>query len=181
VSPSLQVRSTANVSNLLTSLKALLIAGLFCAGAWYAATVSTNTLRGNLGSWGGGGDDDGSAPGSSNGGDGEDGGDHGSYGSGGVDRSSGSGFGGGEGTANGPPASASAAAAAAWGGELGRAVASLGRAVVPCLWAFDGWADVGALAEDLRDPQTTLPRIILASVSRYQGGGGGGVSLARSS
>jgi amino acid transporter len=49
----------------------------------------------------------------------------------------------------------------AWGG--------LGRAVVPCLWAFDGWADVGALAEDLRDPQRSLPRIILASVSMVRG------------
>lgn len=39
-----------------------------------------------------------------------------------------------------------------------------GRAVVPCLWAFDGWADLGSLAEDLVNPEKYLPLIILSSI-----------------
>jgi amino acid transporter len=43
--------------------------------------------------------------------------------------------------------------------------AGFGRAVVPCLWAFDGWADVGSLAEDIVNPGRNLPRIIVGSVA----------------
>jgi len=34
-----------------------------------------------------------------------------------------------------------------------------------CLWAFDGWADVGSLAEDIVNPGRNLPRIIVGSVA----------------
>jgi amino acid transporter len=40
-----------------------------------------------------------------------------------------------------------------------------GRAVIPCLWAFDGWADLGSLAEDIVNPEKHLPRIILSSIA----------------
>ena len=49
-----------------------------------------------------------------------------------------------------------AASPAAWGG--------FGRAMIACLWAFDGWADLGSLAEELRAPERLLPRVIAASV-----------------
>lgn len=34
-----------------------------------------------------------------------------------------------------------------------------------CLWAFDGWADINFLAEELINPEKTLPRVMLATVS----------------
>lgn len=39
-----------------------------------------------------------------------------------------------------------------------------GRSVIPCLWAFDGWADLGSLAEDIVNPERHLPLIILSSI-----------------
>jgi len=51
------------------------------------------------------------------------------------------------------------------GNETSSSWAGFGRAVVPCLWAFDGWADVGSLAEDIVNPGRTLPRIIVGSVA----------------
>eukprot|EP00615_Pteridomonas_danica_P008679 CAMPEP_0114360098 /NCGR_PEP_ID=MMETSP0101-20121206/23568_1 /TAXON_ID=38822 ORGANISM="Pteridomonas danica, Strain PT" /NCGR_SAMPLE_ID=MMETSP0101 /ASSEMBLY_ACC=CAM_ASM_000211 /LENGTH=401 /DNA_ID=CAMNT_0001504083 /DNA_START=37 /DNA_END=1239 /DNA_ORIENTATION=+ len=40
-----------------------------------------------------------------------------------------------------------------------------GSAVVPCLWAFDGWADLGSLAEEIVNPEKNLPVIILTSIA----------------
>ena len=44
-------------------------------------------------------------------------------------------------------------------------ITGFGRAMIACLWAFDGWADLGSLAEELESPQTQLPWIIVSSVA----------------
>ena len=52
------------------------------------------------------------------------------------------------------------------GGEDGASVvAGVARAIIPCLWAFDGWADLGSLAEEMRHPERDLPRVILLSIA----------------
>ncbi|GAB5372146.1 hypothetical protein AAMO2058_001640500 [Amorphochlora amoebiformis] len=38
-------------------------------------------------------------------------------------------------------------------------------AMVDCLWAFDGWADVAYLAEEFTNPRTALPRVVCASIA----------------
>ena len=38
-------------------------------------------------------------------------------------------------------------------------------ALVACLWAFDGWADINFLAEELLNPERMLPLVMLAAVS----------------
>ena len=57
------------------------------------------------------------------------------------------------------------------GGDGGGAALVLGtaRAIVPCLWAFDGWADLGSLAEEMRFPERDLPLVILFSISIVAG------------
>ena len=57
------------------------------------------------------------------------------------------------------------------GGGGGGAALVLGvtRAIVPCLWAFDGWADLGSLAEEMRFPERDLPLVILFSISIVAG------------
>lgn len=65
------------------------------------------------------------------------------------------------------------------GGESGgwSSAAGVLRALVPCLWAFDGWADAGALAEELVNPAKQLPAVIgkftpiLRRRTRGRGGG----------
>lgn len=48
-------------------------------------------------------------------------------------------------------------------GRLG--LAGFGAAIVSALWAYNGWADLSFVAEEVRDPGRTLPRAtILASV-----------------
>jgi len=37
-------------------------------------------------------------------------------------------------------------------------VTAFGLAMVPVLWSYDGWSDVGYISGEVRDPQRTLPR-----------------------
>mmetsp|Transcript_27300 Transcript_27300/g.37986 ORF Transcript_27300/g.37986 Transcript_27300/m.37986 type:complete len:584 (+) Transcript_27300:69-1820(+) len=46
----------------------------------------------------------------------------------------------------------------------GNPVVSFMLAMVACLWAFDGWADVAFLGEELKSPATAMPVIVTASV-----------------
>jgi amino acid transporter len=46
-------------------------------------------------------------------------------------------------------------------GELRRR--AFGLALVSVLWAFDGWADLSFVAGEVRDPQRTLPRALIAA------------------
>jgi len=41
----------------------------------------------------------------------------------------------------------------------------LGTAIVACLWAYDGWADLSFLAEELRDFEKRLPLAIITGVA----------------
>jgi basic amino acid/polyamine antiporter, APA family len=41
-------------------------------------------------------------------------------------------------------------------------MAPFGLALVSVLWAFDGWADLSFIAGEVRDPQRTLPRALIA-------------------
>jgi basic amino acid/polyamine antiporter, APA family len=41
-------------------------------------------------------------------------------------------------------------------------VSAFGLAMVPVLWSYDGWSDVGFIGGEVRDPQRTLPRAFLA-------------------
>lgn len=36
--------------------------------------------------------------------------------------------------------------------------------MVACLWAFDGWADLNFMAEELHDPEKELPRVLFCSI-----------------
>lgn len=58
-----------------------------------------------------------------------------------------------------PPAPASTApvAAVSW--------TTLLAAVVPVLWAYDGWIDITSLAAEVRAPGRTIPRALIAGVS----------------
>ena len=38
-------------------------------------------------------------------------------------------------------------------------------AMVAILWAYDGWADVGFVSGEIRDPQRTLPRVFIAGTA----------------
>mmetsp|Transcript_9269 Transcript_9269/g.13919 ORF Transcript_9269/g.13919 Transcript_9269/m.13919 type:complete len:526 (-) Transcript_9269:139-1716(-) len=38
-------------------------------------------------------------------------------------------------------------------------------AMVGCLWAFDGWADISFLGEEMNNPQRTVPAVVALSVS----------------
>lgn len=40
-------------------------------------------------------------------------------------------------------------------------VAPFGLALVSALWAFDGWADLGYIAGEVKDPRRTLPRALI--------------------
>jgi amino acid transporter len=39
-------------------------------------------------------------------------------------------------------------------------VMGFGPAMIACLWAYDGWADLNFLGEELRNPSQTLPRVL---------------------
>lgn len=39
--------------------------------------------------------------------------------------------------------------------------AAFGLAMVPVLWSYDGWSDVGYVSGEVKDPQRTLPRAFL--------------------
>lgn len=41
-------------------------------------------------------------------------------------------------------------------------VSAFGLAMVPVLWSYDGWSDVGFIGGEVKDPQRTLPRAFLA-------------------
>lgn len=43
--------------------------------------------------------------------------------------------------------------------------AGLAGAVLPILWAYDGWLNVGMLAEEVRDPQRNLPRALIGGLA----------------
>jgi basic amino acid/polyamine antiporter, APA family len=43
-------------------------------------------------------------------------------------------------------------------GEGPGLVSAFGLAMIPILWAYDGWSDVGFVSGEVRDPQRTLPR-----------------------
>lgn len=36
--------------------------------------------------------------------------------------------------------------------------------LIPCLWAYDGWADVVFLAEEMHNFEARLPRVIVAGI-----------------
>lgn len=40
-------------------------------------------------------------------------------------------------------------------------VSAFGLAMVPVLWSYDGWSDVGYVSGEVKDPQRTLPRAFL--------------------
>lgn len=40
--------------------------------------------------------------------------------------------------------------------------AGFGLAMVPVLWSYDGWSDVGYISGEVRDPQRTLPRAFIS-------------------
>lgn len=40
----------------------------------------------------------------------------------------------------------------------------MGASMIPCLWAYDGWANLNYLAEEMRDFERLLPRAILVAV-----------------
>jgi basic amino acid/polyamine antiporter, APA family len=48
-------------------------------------------------------------------------------------------------------------------------VSAFGLAMVPVLWSYDGWSDVGFIGGEVRDPQRTLPRAFLAGTGLVAG------------
>ena len=50
------------------------------------------------------------------------------------------------------------------GGGVGT-ILPFAQAMVACLWAFDGWADIAFLAEEMRNPSRSIPIVIVASVA----------------
>lgn len=46
---------------------------------------------------------------------------------------------------------------------------ALGPAMLGILWTYDGWADVGAVAGEVRDPQRNLPRVFLGGTLAVTG------------
>lgn len=50
--------------------------------------------------------------------------------------------------------------------SLGRPVtmSDFGNAVLGVLWAYSGWISIGALGEELKDPQRNVPRVLAAGV-----------------
>ncbi|MCX4245429.1 APC family permease [Paraliomyxa miuraensis] len=44
-------------------------------------------------------------------------------------------------------------------------VSAFGLAMVPILWSYDGWADVGFVSGEVKDPQRTLPRAFLSGAT----------------
>jgi amino acid transporter len=43
-------------------------------------------------------------------------------------------------------------------------VGAIAAVIASILWTYDGWADVGAIAGEVRDPQRTLPRIYIGGM-----------------
>jgi APA family basic amino acid/polyamine antiporter len=41
----------------------------------------------------------------------------------------------------------------------------IGSAMIPCLWAYDGWSNISYLAEEMIDFETRLPKAIVGGVS----------------
>ena len=48
-------------------------------------------------------------------------------------------------------------------------VSAFGLAMVPVLWAYDGWSDVGFIGGEVKNPQRTLPRAFLAGTGLVAG------------
>jgi APA family basic amino acid/polyamine antiporter len=61
-----------------------------------------------------------------------------------------------------PLGGALAGAAPGDGAQLLRGVIAAMSAI---LWTYDGWADVGAIAGEVKDPQRTLPRVYIAGTA----------------
>jgi APA family basic amino acid/polyamine antiporter len=51
----------------------------------------------------------------------------------------------------------------AWSGAL--SVSALATALVPVMWAYDGWADISFMSGEIRDPARTLPRALIIGTS----------------
>lgn len=43
-------------------------------------------------------------------------------------------------------------------------ITAIGAAMATILWAYDGWADVGSIAGEVKEPRRTLPRVFLVGV-----------------
>lgn len=50
-------------------------------------------------------------------------------------------------------------------GFAGATWGQVGPALITALWAYSGWADIAALAEELKDPAHALPRVGIGSLS----------------
>jgi amino acid transporter len=46
--------------------------------------------------------------------------------------------------------------------NLGFNISAMGTALVSIMWAYDGWADLSYMGGEVRDPQRTLPRALVA-------------------
>jgi basic amino acid/polyamine antiporter, APA family len=57
--------------------------------------------------------------------------------------------------------SATAASVPASGGTPLSLLSAFGLAMVPIMWSYDGWSDVGYVSGEVKDPQRVLPRALL--------------------
>lgn len=55
------------------------------------------------------------------------------------------------------------------GGDFSVLIGAMGLAMIQALWAYDGWTNGVAPAEEMRDPQRTIPRALLGGTLTIMG------------